>query len=186
CSPIFFLPELREAEQGIAVRLRAIIGRPSTYAKIDFAKAGDWYEAKTGMTLSPSQRQALCLALQSRVLIITGGAGVGKTTLVNAIVKILLAKKVKCFLCAPPGRAAKRLTESTGQPAYTIHRLLRLQQPDGNYAHSEVHRIEAELLIVDEVSMVDVLLMHRLLEALDASASLLLVGDVDQLPSVGP
>jgi exodeoxyribonuclease V alpha subunit len=118
-------------------------------------------------------------------LIITGGPGVGKTTLVNAILLILRAKKVKCLLCAPTGRAAKRLSEATGLDARTTHRLLETAGT-GNFARNEANPLEGDLLVVDETSMVDVVLMNHLIRALPPAASLLLVGDVDQLPSVGP
>src|SRR5439155_9808670 len=125
-------------------------------------------------------------ALASRTLAITGGPGVGKTTLVNAILLILRAKKVRCLLCAPTGRAAKRLSEATGFEAKTIHRLLEVLPGSGGFARNESNPLECDLLVVDETSMVDVPLMNYLLRALPVSASLLLVGDVDQLPSVGP
>jgi exodeoxyribonuclease V alpha subunit len=111
---------------------------------------------------------------------------VGKTTLVNAILLILRAKKVRCLLCAPTGRAAKRLSETTGVEAKTIHRLLEVNPASGGFTRNEARPLERDLLVVDETSMVDVLLMNNLLRALPPNASLLLVGDVDQLPSVGP
>ena len=185
-EPLVFLPRLRDAEITIATRLRSLAAQPASYPPIDFDKAVVWCESKTGTQLAPSQREALRIALQSRVLVLTGGPGVGKTTLVNSILRILTAKGVKCVLCAPTGRAAKRLTETTSLPAHTIHRLLGLQRAEGNVSHNEVHPLEAGLLVVDETSMVDVPLMARVMNALPDRASLLLVGDVDQLPSVGP
>src|SRR3989440_10476836 len=135
--------------------------------------------------MAASQREALKKALTSRLLIITGGPGVGKTTLVNAILKILRAKKVRCLLCAPTGRAAKRLSETTGFEAKTIHRLLEVL-PSRAFNRKETNPLECDLLVVDETSMVDVPLMNHVLRALPREASLVLVGDVDQLPSVGP
>jgi exodeoxyribonuclease V alpha subunit len=124
--------------------------------------------------------------LANRVVIITGGPGVGKTTLVNSILMILSAKKVKCLLCAPTGRAAKRLAETTGVEAKTIHRLLEVDPETGRFSRNEAHPLSCGLLVVDETSMVDVPLMHSLLKAVPNHAGLILVGDIDQLPSVGP
>ncbi len=140
----------------------------------------------TGKTLAPSQREALKTVLANRVVIITGGPGVGKTTLVNSILMILNAKKVKCLLCAPTGRAAKRLTETTGVEAKTIHRLLEVDPGTGRFSRNEANPLACGLLVIDETSMVDVPLMHSLVKALPIRSGLILVGDVDQLPSVGP
>jgi exodeoxyribonuclease V alpha subunit len=183
---LVFLPALKRAEEGIAERIRKLCAQPSNYPSIEMERAMAWCEERTGKPLSPSQRNALQQALTSRVLILTGGPGVGKTTLVNAILLILQAKQVRCLLCAPTGRAAKRLTESTGTPAKTIHRLLEVEPGRGGFIRNESHPLRCDLLVMDETSMVDVSLMHHVLRALPANASLLLVGDVDQLPSVGP
>jgi exodeoxyribonuclease V alpha subunit len=126
------------------------------------------------------------LALVSKVLVITGGPGVGKTTLVNSILKILVAKTTAIALCAPTGRAAKRLSESTGLEAKTIHRLLKTDPRTGSFRRNEDSPLDCDLLVVDETSMVDVPLMRAVFRALPTRAALLLVGDVDQLPSVGP
>jgi exodeoxyribonuclease V alpha subunit len=183
---LVFLPSLKRAEEGIARRIKNLCALPPVYPPIDFAKAVEWCQGKTGKELAPSQRMALQQALSSRMLVITGGPGVGKTTLVNAILKILTAKKVKCLLCAPTGRAAKRLSETTGIEARTIHRLLEASPATGTFNRTEASPLACDLLVVDECSMVDVSLMNHLLRALPVKASLLLVGDVDQLPSVGP
>jgi exodeoxyribonuclease V alpha subunit len=156
------------------------------YPPIDFEKAVAWCERRTGKTLAPSQREALKTVLGNRVVIVTGGPGVGKTTLVNSILIILRAKGVKCLLCAPTGRAAKRLTETTGMEAKTIHRLLEIDPVTGRFSRDESNPLACDLLVVDETSMVDVPLMHSLVRALPSRAGLILVGDVDQLPSVGP
>ena len=185
-EPLIFLPHLRKAEDGIATKVKRLATAGVTYPKIDFEKAVAWCERKTGRTLAPSQQEALKTALTSRVAIITGGPGVGKTTLVNSILLILRAKKVKCLLCAPTGRAAKRLTETTGMEAKTIHRLLEVDPATGRFSRNEDKPLDCDLLIIDETSMVDVLLMYALLRALPKTSALILVGDVDQLPSVGP
>ncbi|MDG6093704.1 ATP-dependent RecD-like DNA helicase [Acetobacter sp. AN02] len=181
-----FLAGLYRAEQSIAERLRACaVGRPP-WPEIDAAKAMTWVERKTGLALAPSQQEAVRLALSSKVLVITGGPGVGKTTLVNAILKIVTAKGTDVQLCAPTGRAAKRLSESTGLEGKTIHRLLETDPANGSFKRDDTNPLTCDLLVVDEASMVDVLLMRSLLRALPDSAALLIVGDVDQLPSVGP
>ena len=181
-----FLAGLYRAEEGIAARLRVLAGFRLPWPEIDAAKAIPWVEARTGLSLAESQRVAVELALRSKVLVITGGPGVGKTTLVNSILKIVRAKGVEVALCAPTGRAAKRLTESTGLKGRTIHRLLESDPKTGGFKRDEENPLECDLLVVDEASMVDVLLMRALLKALPDRSALLIVGDVDQLPSVGP
>ncbi|WP_237478295.1 SF1B family DNA helicase RecD2 [Lichenibacterium dinghuense] len=181
-----FLAGLYHAERDIAERLRSLAAGEAPWPAIDVERAVPWLETRAGITLAPSQREALRLAAASRALVITGGPGVGKTTLVNSILKMLLAKGVAVALCAPTGRAAKRLTESTGVEAKTIHRLLETDPKNGGFKRDEANPLACDLLVVDETSMVDVLLMKALLRALPSRAALLLVGDVDQLPSVGP
>jgi exodeoxyribonuclease V alpha subunit len=185
-EPLIFLPHLRRAEHGIAVKIKWLSTAAPVYPQLDLEKAVAWCEERTHRTLAPSQREALTTVLTNRAAIITGGPGVGKTTLVNSILMILRAKGVKCLLCAPTGRAAKRLTETTGLEAKTIHRLLEINPATGKFLRNEDQTLECNLLIVDETSMVDVLLMYALLRALPKSSGLILVGDVDQLPSVGP
>jgi exodeoxyribonuclease V alpha subunit len=182
----FFLAHLWRAERMIGQRLLAFSREPPPWSTIDAERAITWVEKNLSVTLAASQRAAVGVALTSKVLVITGGPGVGKTTLVNSILKILGAKSVSVALCAPTGRAAKRLTESTGLSAKTIHRLLEADPRRGGFARGEKNPLECELLVVDEASMVDVPLMAALLKALPPTAGLILVGDVDQLPSVGP
>jgi exodeoxyribonuclease V alpha subunit len=181
-----FLGGLHRAERAIAARIKALRSGALPWPPIDAAKAIRWVETKAGITLAASQREAVQLALATKVVVVTGGPGVGKTTLVNAILKILMVKGVTVALAAPTGRAAKRLSESTGREARTIHRLLEADPVQGGFRRKEDHPLQCDLLVVDETSMIDVPLMHVLLKAVPNQAALILVGDVDQLPSVGP
>ena len=184
--PCIFLAALYRAEREIAAKLKALKAGKPPWPSIDAGKAIPWVERRTKLALAESQIEAVRIALASKMLVITGGPGVGKTTLVNSILKILLAKTVTIALCAPTGRAAKRLSESTGIEAKTIHRLLETDPRTGQFRRDENNPLDCDLLVVDETSMVDVPLMRALLRALPDRAALLLVGDVDQLPSVGP
>lgn len=181
-----FLPKVKRAEQEIAKRIHALASARPNYPPIDIEKAIAWCQTKTGKTLAPSQQNALRQALTNRALVLSGGPGVGKTTLVNSLLLILGKKNVRCLLCAPTGRAAKRLSETTGLEARTIHRLLEVNPASGGFLRNERNPLECDLLVVDECSMLDVGLMSSLIRALPSNSALLMVGDVDQLPSVGP
>ena len=185
-TPCVFLAGLHRAEQGITERLHRIAAGSLPWPRIDADKALPWIERRTGLELAPSQSAAVRLALSSKVLVITGGPGVGKTTIVNAILRILAAKGATLALCAPTGRAARRMTETSGFEARTIHRLLEVDPMSGGFRRDADNPVDCDLLVVDEASMVDVLLMHALLKAVPDHAALLIVGDIDQLPSVGP
>ena len=184
--PGVFLAGLHRAEKVIAERMLCLVQGTLPWPIIDPEKALPWIEQKTGLALAASQMAAVRLALLSKVLVITGGPGVGKTTIVNTILRILAAKGVNLLLCAPTGRAAKRMTEATGFEARTIHRLLEVNPIGGGFKRNEENLLDCDFLVVDETSMVDVLLMQALLKAMPDHAALLIVGDIDQLPSVGP
>jgi exodeoxyribonuclease V alpha subunit len=181
-----FLAGLYRAERVIAERLLSLAKYKPGWARIEPEKAIAWVEQRSRLKLANSQKAAVALALVSKVLVITGGPGVGKTTLVRAILRILSAKHVRLLLGAPTGRAAKRMHEVTGFDAKTIHRLLEVDPNGGGFRRNADHPLDCDLLVVDEASMVDVPLMQALLKAVPDTAGLILVGDVDQLPSVGP
>jgi exodeoxyribonuclease V alpha subunit len=183
-EPWLFLRKFYFAETGVAERLLDLNQGVHPLPAIDADTALAWIEKKMALRLAASQREAIRQAATQKVLVITGGPGVGKTTLVRGILELFLAKKLRGALCAPTGRAAKRLAESTGQTASTIHRLLEFDQR-GPQRNAE-RPLELDFLVVDEMSMVDIVLMHQLLRALPVTACLILVGDADQLPSVGP
>ena len=180
------LKRLRDAEIAVAERLTEQLQAPKTSLQLDAGRAISWYQREADMALAPDQQQALEAALTENVLVITGGPGTGKTTLIRGVTQILKRKERTVALAAPTGRAAKRLQEATGLPAKTIHRLLEYNPMSHTFGRCREVPIEADLLVVDEASMIDIELAASLLEAVPPTCRLILVGDADQLPSVGP
>jgi exodeoxyribonuclease V alpha subunit len=185
-EPWLYLKPLFLAEVGVARHLRNLREGPHPLPALDTEAVLHWVEQKMGLELAASQRDALRQAATRKVLVVTGGPGTGKTTIVRGILEIFSASGLRCALCAPTGRAAKRLSESTGREAKTIHRLLEFDPSFGGFKRDRDNPLDVDLLVVDETSMVDVVLMNQLVRAIPARACLVLVGDVDQLPSVGP
>jgi exodeoxyribonuclease V alpha subunit len=181
-----FLKALHAAESGIAARIRALLAQPPLPIEIDLERALDWFEKRERIALAREQRQAIRSGLTRKVLVITGGPGTGKTTLVRGIVEILRRKGQRVLLAAPTGRAAKRLAEVTGAEAATLHRLLELNPKTRQFDRNREHPLSGDALIVDEASMLDTVLAYHTLRAVPDHGRLILVGDVDQLPSVGP
>ncbi|MCY0878799.1 MAG: ATP-dependent RecD-like DNA helicase [Firmicutes bacterium] len=183
--PCVLLASFAYQERMLAERLLCLAAGAPPWPPLNVESSIRWAESRLGLTLAPQQRRAVELALSSKVLVITGGPGVGKTTLLKTVVSILSAHQVSLALCAPTGRAAKRLAEATEMPAKTIHRLLGAR-PGGDFQYDAQHPLPADLVVVDECSMIDISLMYHLTEAISPRAALILVGDGDQIPSVGP
>ncbi|MBW1603077.1 ATP-dependent RecD-like DNA helicase [Streptomyces sp. JJ66] len=183
-----YLPPFHRAETALAAQLRRLLhtreDRLSAFADVDWERALAWLARRTGAELAPEQHDAVRLALTRKVAVLTGGPGCGKSFTVRSVVELARAKGAQVLLAAPTGRAAKRLAELTGADASTVHRLLELK-PGGDAAYDRERPLQADLLVVDEASMLDLLLANKLVKAVPPGAHLLLVGDVDQLPSVG-
>jgi exodeoxyribonuclease V alpha subunit len=181
-----YLNPLFLAETGVARGLKELAESPSQIRPMDPEKAIAWVEEKLGIELAGRQSEAIGQAAKSKVLVITGGPGTGKTTIITAVVRIFQQMRLRVLLAAPTGRAAKRMSEATGWEARTIHRLLEYSPKNGAFRKSQDDPLEGDVIIIDEASMVDTPLMYHLLRAIPSHAHLILVGDVDQLPSVGP
>jgi exodeoxyribonuclease V alpha subunit len=185
-DPFIWIKPLYLSEVGIARELARLCQTPSPLRSIDPNKAISWVQEKLQLQLAIQQKEAVGAGTSSKVLIITGGPGTGKSTITNAILTISDKLTTKIMLAAPTGRAAKRMTEITKKKAFTIHALLEMDFKAGGFKHKRDNPLDCDLIIIDEVSMVDTLLMHHLLKAIPSHARLILIGDIDQLPSVGP
>jgi exodeoxyribonuclease V alpha subunit len=180
-----FLAKYHYCEAGISKLLKIIVSSAKSFRNVVPDKAIEWAQHELSITLAGKQVKAIRSALKEKVLVITGGPGTGKTTIINAILKIFKRLKIKILLAAPTGRAAKRMSEATGYGAKTIHRMLEYTPVKGGFQRDENNPLECNLLVVDEASMIDTLLMFSILKAVPPEAALILVGDVNQLPSVG-
>ncbi len=180
-----YLDGYHVAETSLSTRLKTLIHAPQAIRKIDSGKAVQWVQEKLVIVLADRQVEAVKCVSDNKIVVITGGPGTGKTTIINAIIRIFSIIKARIMLAAPTGRAAKRMTEATGYEAKTIHRLLEYSMKKGGFQKNGDSPLDCDLLIIDEASMIDTLLMHHLLKAIPSDATFVLVGDVNQLPSVG-
>ncbi len=180
-----YLPAFHTAEAGIASRLSLLQKTPRSFRTLDLPRALAWVQDRLEIRLADKQVEALRAALESKVAVVTGGPGTGKTTIIRALLAVLQAGGATALLAAPTGRAAKRMQEAAGQEAVTIHRLLEYSPREGGFRRNADDPLRCHWLILDEASMIDAVLMYHLLKALPPGSSLVLVGDADQLPSVG-
>jgi exodeoxyribonuclease V alpha subunit len=180
-----YLAKYHLSETNVAAHLMNLVSRSKSIREIKAGKAVEWVQDQLDIELAPLQVEAVKAALTDKVLVITGGPGTGKTTIINAVLKIFSKLPIQILLAAPTGRAAKRMNETTGIEAKTIHRLLEFSPKHGGFKKNDEEPLDCDLLIIDEASMIDTILMHHLLKAVPPTATLILVGDVDQLPSVG-
>ncbi|MBW1748809.1 MAG: AAA family ATPase, partial [Deltaproteobacteria bacterium] len=180
-----FLARFHLCETSIAQRLKTLLAAPKSIRNVTAESSLHWVQGELDITLAENQAKAIRCALENKIMVITGGPGTGKTTIINAILKIFSRLGVRALLAAPTGRAAKRMSETSGHEAKTIHRLLEYSFAQGGFQKNEEKPLNCDLLILDEVSMIDTILMHHLLKAIPTIATVVLVGDVNQLPSVG-
>jgi exodeoxyribonuclease V alpha subunit len=180
-----YLTKFHLCETGTATRLKTLSAAPKSIRSVNAENALEWVQEQLDIRLAENQASAIRCALENKIMVITGGPGTGKTTIINAILKIFSKLKVKTLLAAPTGRAANRMSEATGHEAKTIHRLLEYSFAKGGFQKNEEKPLACDLLILDEVSMIDTVLMHHLTKAIPTFATVILVGDVNQLPSVG-
>lgn len=181
-----YLSTFYTCETGIASRIKTILEVPHLRRKIDTEKAIQWAQQQISMSLAVNQIEAVKTAINSKIMVITGGPGTGKTTIIKAILAIFERLGSKIFLAAPTGRAAKRMSEATGHEAKTIHRMLEFSPSKRGFQKDEDHPLPADVLMIDEASMIDTVLMYHLIKAVPLHSTLILIGDVNQLPSVGP
>ncbi len=180
-----FLEKFYFCETNISRRLKILVQGEKSIRRIQEDKALDWVQKQLSITLASRQIDAIRMTIRNKVMVITGGPGTGKTTIINAVLKIFSQLQVKILLAAPTGRAAKRMSETTGHESRTIHRLLEFSMTRGGFQKDEDSPLDCDLLVVDEASMIDTILMHHLLKAIPVHSAFILVGDVNQLPSVG-
>ncbi len=180
-----YLAKFHLCETSIAGRLKTLLTAPKSIRNLTVENALQWVQGQLDITLAEKQARAIRCAVENKIMVITGGPGTGKTTIINAVLKIFSKLGVRTLLAAPTGRAAKRMSETSGHEAKTIHRLLEYSFARGGFQKNEEKPLNCDLLILDEVSMIDTILMHHLLKAIPTFATVVLVGDVNQLPSVG-
>lgn len=180
-----YLAKFYVSEVGIVSRMKALMQFPKKLRDFDRDKAVEWAQGELKIDLADNQKKALREAIDKKVMVVTGGPGTGKTTIINSIIRLYKRLNQRVLLSAPTGRASKRMSEATGHEAKTIHRLLEYSPKDGGFKRDDHNQLEADLIVIDEASMVDTILMHHFLKAVPNDAALILVGDAEQLPSVG-
>ncbi len=180
-----YLAKFHLCETSISTRLKTLLAAPKSIRPVNVESALEWVQGQLDISLAENQAKAIRCAVENKIMVITGGPGTGKTTIINAVLKIFSRLSIKTLLAAPTGRAAKRMSETTGHDAKTIHRLLEYSFTKGGFQKNEEKPLNCDLLILDEASMIDTILMYHLIKAIPTFATVILVGDVNQLPSVG-